>query len=61
MGGLADITEPRPLMEVSGVLFILVMGAYAMSSPWLRLLFNSSGWRVGPIAVEEPGALSTSE
>jgi uncharacterized membrane protein YfcA len=57
MGGLADITEPRPLMEVSGVLFLLAMAAYALWSPWLRRLFVPAGWKVAPIAIESPDAL----
>jgi len=57
MGGLADVTEPRPLMEVSGVLFLLVMAAYAVRSPWLRRLFVPAGWRVSGIGAEVPEAV----
>jgi MFS family permease len=60
MGGLADITEPRPVMEVSGVLFLLAMAAYALWSSWLRRLFAPAGWKVAPIAVEAPDALRMS-
>jgi MFS family permease len=45
MGGLADITEPRPLMIVNGVIFVFAMGAYAAMSPTLRRMFTSRGWR----------------
>jgi MFS family permease len=57
MGGLADVTQPRPLMEVSGVLFLLAMAAYMLWSPWLRRLLVPAGWKVAPIAVEEPEAV----
>ena len=49
MGGLADITEPRPLMVVSGIGFVIVMAAVVPLSPWLRALFRARGW-----AHEEP-------
>jgi len=45
MGGLADVTEPRPLMIVNGLVFILAMGAYAAFSATLRRMFTSGGWR----------------
>jgi MFS family permease len=45
MGGLADVTEPRPLMMVSGVVFILAMAVYAGRSRWLRSLLRGWGWR----------------
>jgi hypothetical protein len=54
MGGLADVTEPRPLMVVSGIAFLVAMAAYAASSPWLRRLFDPAGWqdaRAGPRAL----------
>jgi len=52
MGGLADITEPRPLMIASGLAFVGVMGALAFLSPWLRRLFRASGWDYRqPVAV----------
>lgn len=44
MGGLADITDPRPLMLVGGGLFLVVMAVYAWRSPWLRGLFRPDGW-----------------
>ena len=53
MGGLADVTEPRPLMVVSGLLFLLVMAAYAALSPQLRRLFSTAGWREAPLFARE--------
>jgi MFS family permease len=44
MGGLADVEEPRPVMIVSGLAFLIVMAAYAAVSPSLRALFRSRGW-----------------
>ena len=44
MGGLADITQPRPLMAVSGVVFLIVMALYALYSVPLRQLFSVAGW-----------------
>jgi MFS family permease len=44
MGGLADVTDPRPLMVAGGTLFIVVMGVYAWRSPWLRGLLRPDGW-----------------
>lgn len=44
MGGIADITEPRPLMVISGAAFLAVMAAYALRSSWLRGLFRPDGW-----------------
>jgi MFS family permease len=57
MGGLADITEPRPLMVVSGVGFVAVMAACALLSPGLRALFRAGGWLHGQAAVA-PAAIS---
>lgn len=51
MGGLADVTEPRPLMVVSGVGFVVVMAAGALLSPWLRALFSARGWAHGEPAL----------
>jgi MFS family permease len=45
MGGLADVTEPRPLMIVNGLVFVAAMAAYAALSPSLRRMFTSGGWR----------------
>jgi len=53
MGGLADVTEPRPLMVVSGLLFLVVMAAYAALSPQLRRLFDPTGWRQTPLFAPE--------
>ena len=44
MGGLADVTEPAPLMVVSGLGFVVIMAACALVSPWLRSLFRSGSW-----------------
>jgi MFS family permease len=44
MGGLADVTEPRPLMVISGIAFVVIMAACAVASPWLRVLFGTKGW-----------------
>jgi len=55
MGGLADVTEPSPLMVVSGIGFVLVMGVCALFSPWLRTLFRSGGWTYG----RQPAVAST--
>ena len=46
MGGLADVTQPRPLMEISGIIFLAAMAAYALWSPSLRRLFSLGGWSV---------------
>ena len=45
MGGLADITEPRPLMVGGGAVFLVAMAVYAWRSPWLRGLFRRDGWQ----------------
>lgn len=55
MGGLADITEPRPLMIVAGIAFILSMGIYVSFSSWLRGLLRPAGWRPMPVAGEIAG------
>jgi len=47
MGGLADITEPRPLMIVSGIGFIVVMAIFLFASSWLRALFGMRAWVSG--------------
>jgi len=60
MGGLADVTEPRPLMVVSGLLFVVVMVAFAVLSPQLRRLFTAAGWRPCPILVNDADVLSLS-
>ena len=52
MGGLADITEPRPLMITLGIAFIVSMVIYALSSSWLRGLFRPEGWVPVPVTVE---------
>src|SRR5438046_149610 len=54
MGGLADISEPRPLMITLGIVFIIVMAIYAVSSSWLRGLLRPSGWVAVPASVESP-------
>jgi len=60
MGGLADVTEPRPLMVVSGLLFLVVMAFYAVISPQLRRLFNADGWRQAPLLAGEAEAIALS-
>jgi MFS family permease len=45
MGGLADITEPRPLMIAGGVAFVIAMAVYTGISPWLRGLFRPQSWQ----------------
>ncbi|MBO0837478.1 MAG: MFS transporter [Actinobacteria bacterium] len=45
MGGLADLEQPRPIMVVSGILFLIAMAAFTILSPWLRLLFKPGGWQ----------------
>ena len=47
MGGLADVTEPRPLMIVSGLGFMVVMAIFLFASPWLRALFGVRAWVSG--------------
>ncbi len=54
MGGLADVSEPRPLMIVLGIAFIVAMVIYVLASPWLRGLFRPAGWLAVPVAVESP-------
>jgi MFS family permease len=44
MGGLADITQPRPPMLAGGALFLVAMAVYAWRSRWLRGLFRPDGW-----------------
>jgi MFS family permease len=58
MGGLADVTEPRPLMVVSGLLFLVVMAAFAALSPQLRRLFNPTGWRQAPLGALNAEAMA---
>ena len=57
MGGLADVTEPRPLMETSGIIFLVAMAIYALWSPWLRRLFSLRGWSVAAAPSDQPEAL----
>ena len=52
MGGLADVTEPRPLMVILGLSFIVAMGIYALLSSWLRGLFRPIGWAPVPATAE---------
>ena len=52
MGGLADVTEPRPLMVTLGLSFLIAMGAYAVLSSWLRGLFRPTGWLPVPAVAE---------
>ena len=54
MGGLADVSEPRPLMIALGIAFIIVMAIYAFSSSWLRGLLRPSGWVAVPASAESP-------
>ncbi len=54
MGGLADISEPRPLMITLGIVFLIVMAIYAVASSWLRGLLRPSGWVAVPAPVESP-------
>jgi MFS family permease len=56
MGGLADVTEPRPLMIASGLGFVVVMGVCLVMSRWLRVLFNASAWASKPVVA--PAAVS---
>ena len=46
MGGLADITEPRPLLIACGIAFVLLMAIYVAFSTRLRALFTVDGWRL---------------
>ena len=55
MGGLADVTEPRPLMVSLGISFIVAMGIYALLSSWLRGLFRPVGWLPVPATAESVG------
>jgi MFS family permease len=57
MGGLADITEPRPLMIASGVAFVVLMGLWVVRSQWLRTLFRADVWTYREVALT-PGAVS---
>jgi MFS family permease len=54
MGGLADVSEPRPLMITLGIVFIIAMAVYALSSSWLRGLFQPKGWLAVPTVAESP-------
>ncbi|HSR24512.1 MAG TPA: MFS transporter, partial [Candidatus Eisenbacteria bacterium] len=60
MGGLADVTEPRPLMVASGAAFLLAMALYAGRSTWLRGLFRPEGWQPAaePVPVVEAAPLA---
>jgi hypothetical protein len=55
MGGLADVTDPRPLMITLGIAFIIAMVIYGLTSTWLRGLFRPTGWLAVPVAVESAG------
>ena len=55
MGGLANVTEPRPLMVTLGISFIVAMGIYALLSSWLRGLFRPVGWLPVPATAESVG------
>ena len=52
MGGLADITEPRPLMIAAGIAFIVAMAVYGFYSSWLRGLLRPTGWQPVPVVGE---------
>jgi predicted MFS family arabinose efflux permease len=54
MGGLADVTDPRPLMITLGIVFIIAMVVYGLSSTWLRGLFQPAGWLAVPATAESP-------
>ncbi|HKF76829.1 MAG TPA: MFS transporter [Candidatus Dormibacteraeota bacterium] len=56
MGGLADVTEPRPLLVAGGLVFLVAMAAYASRSRSLRSLFSGEGWL--PAADRAPAAAS---
>jgi MFS family permease len=58
MGGLADVTEPRPLMIVSGLVFVVIMAALGLRSPQLRRLFDAASWRPGALVVRDAEVLS---
>lgn len=60
MGGLADVTEPRPLMVVSGLLFVIGAAAFVVLSPQLRRLFSAASWRPGPVLAADADVLSLS-
>jgi MFS family permease len=55
MGGLADVTEPRPLMVTLGIAFLVAMGIYALFSSWLRGLFRPLGWLPVQVTAEPVG------
>jgi predicted MFS family arabinose efflux permease len=55
MGGLADVTDPRPLMITLGIAFTIAMVIYGLTSTWLRGLFRPTGWLAVPVAVESAG------
>jgi MFS family permease len=57
MGGLADITEPRPLMIASGIAFVVLMAIWVVMSRWLRKLFRAEAWAYRPAALT-PGVIS---
>lgn len=57
MGGLADITEPRPLMIASGIAFVVLMGLWVITSRWLRRLFRAEAWTYRRTALT-PGVVS---
>jgi MFS family permease len=44
MGGLADVTEPRPLLILCGIAFLVAMAIYTAWSPRLRAMFTADGW-----------------
>ena len=50
MGGLADITEPRPLLIAAGIAFVVSMVIFGSFSSWLRGLLGPMGWRPLPAA-----------
>ncbi len=57
MGGLADVVEPRPVMIVSGLSFVVAMALFAVLSPWLRCLLGPRGWRGAAEGVPAAGAM----
>lgn len=51
MGGLADVVEPRPVMLVSGLAFVIAMALFGLLSPPLRGLLGAGAWQGSAAAM----------
>jgi MFS family permease len=56
MGGLADVVEPRPVMLVSGLAFVIAMSIFGLLSPPLRGLLGPGAWQGSATAMPPEAA-----